>query len=615
MLAAIALARCTQPADRLGVGSMHRFIVLLALAPVTLAGCNDSKRNDEADVAETVDTTGDDTGVDTALPGDDGAGDDGAGDDGAGDDGAGDDGAGDDGAGDDGAGDDGSGDDGSGDDGSGDDGSGDDGSGDDGSGDDGSGDDGSGDDGSGDDGSGDDGGDGGSGDDGGDGGDGGDDTGGSWSPEICDGLDNDGDRRVDEGFDSDKDGTADCFDPEVCDGVDNDGDGLVDEDDALDPSTWYEDSDGDGYGVDGSTTTACNEPEGYTEDGEDCDDARADVHPDATEDCDAVDNDCDTTVDETCDDPCWDKTPCLTWYQANALGYLDVATSDDNTSVQFTNVGLDQDICFDRAIYTSDTTQAFYVDQALVDDDVRIAPGETVNAYYASYTTANGERETYLDAYAWWCVELGQATSRSETYDYYGEFPPSGFLEFSDVDNDVDSDGKEDHVDWAGGSGIQSQYSIWDYQADSTVLTAGKHAALGDDGTVHVTTLSRNLGAFDGTGTLTDTIPAGWAVSDMSVTPDTTTTNSDGTVTYTWAIAVDGYTSPTTSGGTVVIDTWAVTYSLARSIPVDKVELELPAATVDYFDMATDRTSSSLEAAVFDYDYDGDGAITCESAE
>jgi hypothetical protein len=565
---------------------MHRFIVLLALAPATLAGCTDSKKSDKSDLPETIDGGADDTGVDTKVPGDDGAGDDGAGDDGTGDDGAGDDGTGDDGAGDDGAGDDGAGDDG------GDVGAGDDG-GDAGAGDDG-GDVGAGDDG-GDVGAGDDGGDVGAGDDGSDdgsgsddGGDGGEDTGG---------------------------GVHHHWTKEVCDGIDNDGDGLVDEGDALDPSIFFEDLDGDGYGDDDSRKRACDPPAGYVDVPGDCDDARADVHPDATEDCDAVDNDCDATVDETCEDTCWDKTPCLPWYEANALGYLDVATGTTSTSVQFTNAGLDQDICFDRAIYTSDTTQAFYVDQALLDDGVRIAPGETVDVYYASYTTANGSHETYLDEYAWWCVELGQSTSASKPYDYFGEFPPSGLLAFSDVDNDVDADGKEDHVDWAGGSGIQSQYSIWDYQADSAVLTAGKLATIGDDGKVHVTTLSRNLGAFDGSGTLTDTVPAGWTVSDMSVTPDTTTTNSDGTVTYTWAVTVDGTTSPTTSGGTVVVDEWAVTYSLTRDIPVDKVALELPAATVDYFDMATDRTSTSLEAAVFDYDYDGDGSITCLPAE
>ena len=41
-------------------------------------------------------------------------------------------------------------------------------------------------------------------------------------PEVCDGLDNDGDTLVDEGFpDTDNDGIADCVDTETCDGLDN----------------------------------------------------------------------------------------------------------------------------------------------------------------------------------------------------------------------------------------------------------------------------------------------------------------------------------------------------------------------------------------------------------
>jgi len=61
-------------------------------------------------------------------------------------------------------------------------------------------------------------------------------------PEICDGIDNDNDGEVDEGFDKDGDGVTvcdgDCNDndefvnpqrPEECDGVDNDCNGFVDE--------------------------------------------------------------------------------------------------------------------------------------------------------------------------------------------------------------------------------------------------------------------------------------------------------------------------------------------------------------------------------------------------
>ena len=72
------------------------------------------------------------------------------------------------------------------------------------------------------------------------------------------------------------------------------------------PSDWYVDSDGDGFGfgapvefnlcVPVDTSLA---PDGG---GLDCDDARADVNPSATEICDDIDNDCDSLIDDQDDD-------------------------------------------------------------------------------------------------------------------------------------------------------------------------------------------------------------------------------------------------------------------------------------------------------------------------
>jgi hypothetical protein len=116
--------------------------------------------------------------------------------------------------------------------------------------------------------------------------------------ERCDGVDNDCNGRVDEGFDMDGDGAyvdepgcramlfpIDCDDgdPSVrpaaverCDdGVDNDCDGAVDD---------GADGDRDGFG-------ACS----------DCDDDDAFVFPGAAEACDGVDNDCTGGADEPWD--------------------------------------------------------------------------------------------------------------------------------------------------------------------------------------------------------------------------------------------------------------------------------------------------------------------------
>ncbi len=132
---------------------------------------------------------------------------------------------------------------------------------------------------------------------------------------VTDGLvDNDGD-----GFfnDVDCDDNDEFINPdalEVCDGVDNDCDGLVDGDDpdVADASTFYADTDGDGFGDPGNTVLACSPPDGFVSDNSDCDDDNQNVNTDAMEICDGIDNDCDGFVDG--DDQ--DVTGAIpTWYQ------------------------------------------------------------------------------------------------------------------------------------------------------------------------------------------------------------------------------------------------------------------------------------------------------------
>ena len=86
---------------------------------------------------------------------------------------------------------------------------------------------------------------------------------------------------------------------EECDGIDNDCNGVIDNN-PIDGVTWYADVDEDGFGDPLSTLNACSDamPAGYILDALDCDDGNANVYPDAVEECNSIDDDCNGTVDD-----------------------------------------------------------------------------------------------------------------------------------------------------------------------------------------------------------------------------------------------------------------------------------------------------------------------------
>ncbi|HJN74614.1 MAG TPA: MopE-related protein [Myxococcota bacterium] len=190
--------------------------------------------------------------------------------------------------------------------------------------------------------------------------------------EICNGLDDDCDGEADnavgdtwhvdgdgDGFgdpevtETDCDGggglvddDSDCDDDdpqinpgasETCNEIDDDCDGDVDED-AEDASTWNIDYDGDGYGSDAYTVESCDRPEGYVEDGTDCDDGDDGSNPGAEEVCDEADNDCDGDVDEDVE---------KSWYldyDGDGYGDDDYEVSDcDRPSSDYVSTGGDCD--------------------------------------------------------------------------------------------------------------------------------------------------------------------------------------------------------------------------------------------------------------------------------
>ena len=129
--------------------------------------------------------------------------------------------------------------------------------------------------------------------------------------ESCNGFDDDCNGLVDDVFltelgywylDADGDGYGGEIEARACDAPEG---YVVDSQDCDDtnaernPETrWHEDVDGDGFGATAYWVEQCERPDGFVLDGQDCDDMDDGVNPDAVEVCNGWDDDCDGLVDD-----------------------------------------------------------------------------------------------------------------------------------------------------------------------------------------------------------------------------------------------------------------------------------------------------------------------------
>lgn len=147
--------------------------------------------------------------------------------------------------------------------------------------------------------------------------------------------------------DADGDGyttTNDCDDTnaaiypgaaETCDGVDEDCNGVIDNDAGT---PLYLDADDDGYGDPSVSWLSCGPDDAGVPNDRDCDDNDADVNPDAYDNCNGVDSDCDGGVDEDgmspyyadCDDDGFGDAHSMVMACSRPDGYVINSSDDDD---------------------------------------------------------------------------------------------------------------------------------------------------------------------------------------------------------------------------------------------------------------------------------------------
>ncbi|HEY5924465.1 MAG TPA: putative metal-binding motif-containing protein [Kofleriaceae bacterium] len=293
--------------------------------------------------------------------------------------------------------------------------------------------------------------------------------------ELCDGADNNCNQTVDEGatttyyrdLDSDGHGSAsspmqacapptgyvtssdDCNDlradvypghAELCDGADNNCNQTIDE---GVKTTYYRDSDGDGYGAAAVTTQACSSPTGYVTNNTDCNDARADVRPGGTEVCDGADNNCSGVIDEGV------KTTFYRDADGDSYGAAAVTTQACSSPTGYVTNNTD----------CNDSSALMYPGRAEVcdglDNDCDTTVDDGVKATY--YLDADGDGYGNPSVTTQACSRpTGYASNSTDCNDIVSTVHPGAAERcFNDVDDDCDTE--EDEAvecsiacDWSG---------------------------------------------------------------------------------------------------------------------------------------------------------------------
>ncbi len=292
---------------------------------------------------------------------------------------------------------------------------------------------------------------------------------------------------------------------EFCDDVDVDEDcnGVADDDDVASEggTPWFTDSDADGFGDPTTLVIACDPAFDEVKAATDCDDARSDVSPVATEFCDGsnTDEDCDGLADDS-DGSALGQTAWYADFDVDGFGAGLATLSCDSLG----GVAVNTDCNDARNDVSPAGTEVCDVantdeDCDALADDLDVAP-VGVTPWYA---------DADLDGYGagaavWTCDALGRVATADDCDDARDDVSPSA-AEFCDVGNmDEDCDGLSDDADPSA-----SGQTTWFVDVDGDDFGAGPGFSACEAG-------DAVANAEDCDDTLAQVSPAGTEVCDVA---------------------------------------------------------------------------------------------------
>lgn len=115
---------------------------------------------------------------------------------------------------------------------------------------------------------------------------------------------------------------------EICNEADDNCNEAIDEN--LPLTTYYQDTDGDGFGNASVSAESCSQPSGYVLNDLDCDDGSDTINPDAIEQCNEIDDDCNLLIDDNVADQEYFADLDDDGYGDSSLGFFCLAPANSS---------------------------------------------------------------------------------------------------------------------------------------------------------------------------------------------------------------------------------------------------------------------------------------------